>query len=96
MFLSVTIPSLYTVAAVEVVPRVGVCVSLTGAVSGTALALLLPPLCDLALHWHAHRPIRHCFDFFSIFIAIGGLLTGAFYTLLVIIKEFPDEILFCK
>uniref|UniRef100_A0A1B6L3S9 Amino acid transporter transmembrane domain-containing protein n=1 Tax=Graphocephala atropunctata TaxID=36148 RepID=A0A1B6L3S9_9HEMI len=85
--------ALCTFTAVEVVPTLGVFISLTGAVCGTLLALLLPPLCDLALHWDMKsRPWRHLFDFLSISLAVTGFFTGMFYTTLILIKGFPDEV----
>ncbi|XP_046684180.1 proton-coupled amino acid transporter 1-like [Homalodisca vitripennis] len=84
--------ALCTFTAVEVVPKLGVFMSLTGAVCGTLLALLMPPLCDLALHWDLHpSPWKHLFDFFSIFLAVTGFFTGMFYTAVIMIKGFPDE-----
>ncbi|XP_046676958.1 proton-coupled amino acid transporter 3-like isoform X6 [Homalodisca vitripennis] len=43
--------ALITFVAAEVVPKLGLFISLLGSVSSTALALVFPPLCDLALHW---------------------------------------------
>ncbi|XP_046688257.1 proton-coupled amino acid transporter-like protein pathetic [Homalodisca vitripennis] len=50
--------SLITFVAAEVVPKLGLFISLLGSVSSTALALVFPPLCDLALHW-GHQPGSH-------------------------------------
>ncbi|XP_054276033.1 proton-coupled amino acid transporter 1-like [Macrosteles quadrilineatus] len=84
--------ALATFTAVEVLPSLGVFVSLTGAVCGTLLALMMPPLCDLALYWSCHsRPWKHSFDFFSIVLAVIGLVTGVLYTTVVMIKGFPDD-----
>ncbi|KAG8251372.1 hypothetical protein J6590_081406 [Homalodisca vitripennis] len=80
--------SLITFVAAEVVPRLGLFISLLGSVSSTALALVFPPLCDLALHW-GHQPgPNYLFDCVSLLLAVVGFSTGTFYSLRDIIRAF--------
>lgn len=76
------------VTAAEVVPHLGLFISLLGSVSSTALALVFPPLCDLALNWGQHPGPNYIFDFASLFLAVIGFTTGSYYSVKDIIQAF--------
>lgn len=77
-----------TVVAAEVVPQLGLFISLLGSVSSTALALVFPPLCDLALHWGRTPGPQYIFDGISLLLACVGFCTGSFISLQAIIAAF--------
>ncbi|XP_046687471.1 LOW QUALITY PROTEIN: proton-coupled amino acid transporter 1-like [Homalodisca vitripennis] len=81
--------ALITFVAAEVVPKLGLFISLLGSVSSTALALVVPPLCDLALHWgHQPGPNYISSTAFLFSSAVVGFSTGTFYSLRDIIRAF--------
>lgn len=61
-----------------------------GAVCSTALALVFPPLCDLALHW-GKWSWNYIFDICSIIIAVVGFVTGTYCSVDAIVKEFFSD-----
>lgn len=76
------------VIAAEVVPQLGLFISLLGSVSSTALALVFPPLCDLALHWGRNPGPQYLFDGTSLLLACVGFCTGSVISLQAIIAAF--------
>ncbi|XP_054275460.1 proton-coupled amino acid transporter-like protein CG1139 [Macrosteles quadrilineatus] len=73
--------ALVTFIAAEVVPHLGLFISLLGSVSSTALALVFPPLCDLALHYGRTPGPNYAFDVLSLTLALIGFLTGSYFSL---------------
>lgn len=78
---------LFTFAAAELIPQVGLFISLVGTVCSTALALVFPPLCDLALHW-GKWSWNYIFDVCSITIAAVGFVTGTYCSVSAIVQAF--------
>ncbi|XP_072766983.1 proton-coupled amino acid transporter 2 isoform X3 [Anoplolepis gracilipes] len=81
---------LVTFILAEAVPKLGLFISLVGAVSSTALALVFPPLIEMIVCWNNTN-----FGFFTItkdviivLIGVLGFATGTYESLTSIIKSF--------
>uniref|UniRef100_A0A1B6IWY6 Amino acid transporter transmembrane domain-containing protein n=1 Tax=Homalodisca liturata TaxID=320908 RepID=A0A1B6IWY6_9HEMI len=86
--------SLITFVLAEVIPNLSVFISLVGAVSSTALALVFPPLCDLSIRWKDQDfgtlGWRKAVDFITLVVAIFGFCTGTYYSLVKIVNSFKN------
>uniref|UniRef100_A0A1B6EK48 Amino acid transporter transmembrane domain-containing protein n=1 Tax=Cuerna arida TaxID=1464854 RepID=A0A1B6EK48_9HEMI len=86
--------SLITFVLAEVIPNLSVFISLVGAVSSTALALVFPPLCDLSIRWKDQDfgifGWRKIVDFITLIVAIFGFCTGTYYSLAEIVNSFNN------
>ncbi|XP_011690625.1 PREDICTED: proton-coupled amino acid transporter 2-like isoform X2 [Wasmannia auropunctata] len=76
----------------EAVPKLGLFISLVGAVSSTALALVFPPIIEMIVYWH-----NTSLGFFTIakdvmivLIGVLGFATGTYESLTSIIKSFSS------
>lgn len=81
---------LITFILAEAVPQLGLFISLVGAVSSTALALIFPPIIEMIVRWHNTN-----LGFFTItkditivLIGLLGFATGTYESLTAIIKSF--------
>uniref|UniRef100_A0A1B6KF90 Amino acid transporter transmembrane domain-containing protein n=1 Tax=Graphocephala atropunctata TaxID=36148 RepID=A0A1B6KF90_9HEMI len=83
--------SLVTFVMAEVIPNLSVFISLVGAVSSTALALVFPPLCDLAVRWSDQDfgPFawRKIVDYITLVVAAFGFCTGTYYSMVEIVSS---------
>ncbi|RZF48516.1 hypothetical protein LSTR_LSTR011074 [Laodelphax striatellus] len=73
------------------VPHLGHFISLIGAVCGTTLALIFPPICDLVIRWPSDfgkLKWRLILDIFSLLVAAIGLVTGVYYSLEAIVDAY--------
>lgn len=76
----------------EAVPKLGLFISLVGAVSSTALALVFPPMIEMIVYWH-----NTSLGFFTItkdviiiLIGVLGFITGTYESMTSIIKSFNN------
>lgn len=78
------------VVLAEIIPHLSLFISLVGAVSSTALALLFPAAMDLATHWESGLgPFKWLLwkDGFIICIGIVGFITGTYASMEAIFKK---------
>ncbi|XP_046684040.1 proton-coupled amino acid transporter-like protein CG1139 isoform X2 [Homalodisca vitripennis] len=82
---------LLTFVLAEVIPNLSVFISLVGAVSSTALALVFPPLCDLSIRWNDRDfgifGWRKAVDYLTLVIAVFGFCTGTYFSLVSIVDS---------
>ncbi len=74
----------FTSLVSTLVPNVGMLVSLAGASSGAALALVFPPLFDLVLHRDRKSQLSSCeifVDIFSVLLGISAAILGTFVSI---------------
>ncbi|XP_012228414.1 proton-coupled amino acid transporter 1 isoform X2 [Linepithema humile] len=83
---------LITFILAEAIPKLGLFISLVGAVSSTALALVFPPIIEMIVCWHNTN-----LGFFTIskdvaivLIGVLGFATGTYESLTSIIKSFSE------
>lgn len=97
--------SLFSVAIAEIVPNLGIFISLIGALCSTALALVFPPVLELVGLWGSSEGIPWILvkNIGILVVALFGFGTGSFESIASIIKEFGKEFwllpikdLFCK
>jgi len=76
----------------EAIPKLGLFISLVGAVSSTALALVFPPMIEMIVCWH-----NTSFGFFTItkdmiiiLIGVLGFITGTYESVTSIVKSFSN------
>ncbi|XP_011056048.1 PREDICTED: proton-coupled amino acid transporter 1-like isoform X3 [Acromyrmex echinatior] len=76
----------------EAIPKLGLFISLVGAVSSTALALMFPPMIEMIVCWHNTN-----FGFFTItkdmiiiLIGVLGFITGTYESVTSIVKSFSN------
>ncbi|KAF4529003.1 hypothetical protein B566_EDAN017432 [Ephemera danica] len=89
-----TLLVLITFISAELVPQLGLVISLVGAVSSTALALLFPPLSELLLvrGTDGHVPLLVLVkDVFLIVLGLVGFVTGTYASLQGIVEVFSQE-----
>uniref|UniRef100_A0A0A9XNH4 Proton-coupled amino acid transporter 1 n=1 Tax=Lygus hesperus TaxID=30085 RepID=A0A0A9XNH4_LYGHE len=88
---------LLTFILAAVVPNIGLFISLVGAVSSTALALLYPALCDIALRTCPEAEgrlktkdelFRYFMDGITLIVALFGFTFGAYCSVSAIVTEF--------
>lgn len=78
----------------EVIPNLGLFISLVGAVSSTALALVFPPLCDISVRWYSSYGRfywRLVVDIITLILAVFGFITGTYYSITAIISAYFDN-----
>ncbi|XP_067003603.2 proton-coupled amino acid transporter-like protein pathetic isoform X2 [Anabrus simplex] len=76
----------------EAIPKLGLFISLVGAFSSCALALLFPAIIDVVLRWET-TGLGRCKwilwkDIFIFVVGIAGAVTGTFYSIEAIINAF--------
>ena len=79
-----------TVVLAEAIPQLGLFISLVGAVSSTALALIFPPLIEMVVCWQ-NASLSFCTiskDIVIILIGLLGFVTGTYESLTSIIQAF--------
>lgn len=83
------------VVLAEIVPNLGLFISLVGAVSSTALALVFPPLCDLFVRWEEQDyglfSWRKMVDYLTLVVAVFGFCTGTYFSLQEIVQNFLNS-----
>ncbi|KAL2729438.1 proton-coupled amino acid transporter 1-like isoform X1 [Vespula squamosa] len=74
----------------EAIPELGLFISLVGAVSSTALALLFPPIIELVVCWQNTNlsPFMVIKDVTIVLIGLLGFATGTYESITAIIKAF--------
>lgn len=79
-----------TVVLAEAIPELGLFISLVGAVSSTALALLFPPIIELVVCWQNANlsPFMVIKDVTIVLIGLLGFATGTYESITSIIKAF--------
>lgn len=86
---------LITFVLAEVIPRLGLFISLVGAVSSTGLALIFPPLSDIAVRKKEHDfgfcSWRFFMDILTIILGLIGFFTGTYASVHEIIKAFSSD-----
>ncbi|XP_043678575.1 proton-coupled amino acid transporter 2-like isoform X2 [Vespula pensylvanica] len=79
-----------TFVLAEAIPELGLFISLVGAVSSTALALLFPPIIELVVCWQNTNlsPFMVIKDVTIVLIGLLGFATGTYESITAIIKAF--------
>lgn len=73
----------------ESIPRLGLFISLMGAVSSTFLALVFPPLLDWSWRWEGGLSVgRHAANAAALLLGLLGSGWGAYAALTDIVKAF--------
>lgn len=82
-----------SVTLAEVIPYLGLFISLVGAVSSTALALIFPPLLELAIKWSISdmTPWMIVKNVAICLIGLLGCVTGTYESIVAIIHAFEKE-----
>ncbi|XP_054275322.1 proton-coupled amino acid transporter-like protein CG1139 [Macrosteles quadrilineatus] len=79
----------------EIIPDLGLFISLVGAVSSTALALVFPPLCDISMRQldgdFGFLGWRKMVDYLTLIIAFFGFCTGSYFSLVHIVQAFGSS-----
>ena len=86
----IQLPEYFTVVLAEAIPQLGLFISLVGAVSSTALALIFPPIIEIVVCWQNAKLDRLTLikDIFILMIGALGCVTGTYESLSEIIKAF--------
>ncbi|XP_054275123.1 proton-coupled amino acid transporter-like protein CG1139 isoform X1 [Macrosteles quadrilineatus] len=83
---------LLTFVLAEVIPDLSLFISLVGAVSSTALALVFPPLCDISMRQldgdFGFLGWRKMVNYLTLLIALFGFCTGTYFSLVHIVQSF--------
>ena len=77
----------------ELVPKLGLFISLIGALCSTALALVFPPVIELVSAWGTSEgpsALVLSKNFLILLLALFGLITGTYESLSALIKEFTS------
>ncbi|CAL1680411.1 unnamed protein product [Lasius platythorax] len=76
----------------EAIPKLGLFISLVGAVSSTALALVFPPIIDMIVCWHNTNLSFFTItkDVMIVLIGVLGFATGTYESVTAIIKSFSE------
>ncbi|XP_020290475.1 proton-coupled amino acid transporter 2-like isoform X2 [Pseudomyrmex gracilis] len=78
-----------TFVLAEAIPKLGLFISLVGAVSSTALALVFPPIIEMIVYWHNNISFfTIAKDVAIILIGVLGFATGTYESVTSIIKSF--------
>jgi proton-coupled amino acid transporter len=79
-----------TVVLAEAIPHLGLFISLVGAVSSTALALLIPPIIEIVVCWQnaSLGKLTLLKDVFILLIGLLGCVTGTYESITQILKAF--------
>ncbi|XP_011160212.1 proton-coupled amino acid transporter 1 isoform X1 [Solenopsis invicta] len=76
----------------EAIPKLGLFISLVGAVSSTALALVFPPIIEMIVCWH-NTNLGFCTiakDVMIVLIGVLGFATGTYESMTAIINSFSN------
>ncbi|XP_031370511.1 proton-coupled amino acid transporter 1-like, partial [Apis dorsata] len=82
--------NIVTVILAEAIPQLGLFISLVGAVSSTALALIFPPIIEMVVCWQ-NASLGICTiskDILIVLIGLLGFITGTYESITSIIKAF--------
>lgn len=77
----------------EAIPQLGLFISLVGAVSSTALALLFPPIIEIVICWQNATldKLTVIKDLFILAVGLLGCVTGSYESITQIAKAFSKE-----
>lgn len=80
----------FSVILAEAIPELGLFISLVGAVSSTALALVFPPIIEIVVCWHnANLGVFTIMkDLIIVLIGVLGFATGTYESVTSIIDAF--------
>lgn len=87
-------PTFSSVILAEAIPKLGLFISLVGAVSSTALALVFPPIIEMIVCWH-NTNLGFCTiakDVMIVLIGVLGFATGTYESMTAIINSFSNWI----
>lgn len=80
---------IFSVILAEAIPKLGLFISLVGAVSSTALALVFPPIIEMIVCWHNNISfVTIAKDVVIILIGVLGFATGTYESVTSIIRSF--------
>ncbi|XP_011495340.1 PREDICTED: proton-coupled amino acid transporter 1 isoform X2 [Ceratosolen solmsi marchali] len=82
-----------TFVLAEAIPHLGLFISLVGAVSSTALALLIPPIIEIVVCWQNATLGKFTVikDVFILLIGLLGCVTGTYESITQILKAFSSK-----
>ncbi|XP_043465241.1 proton-coupled amino acid transporter 1 isoform X2 [Leptopilina heterotoma] len=77
----------------EAIPHLGLFISLVGAVSSTALALLFPPIIEMVVCWQSPKLDKMTItkDIFILLIGLLGFATGTYESITAIVSQFSKS-----
>ncbi|XP_033221689.1 proton-coupled amino acid transporter 1 isoform X2 [Belonocnema kinseyi] len=77
----------------EAIPHLGLFISLVGAVSSTALALLFPPIIEMVVCWQSPKldKVTITKDIFILLIGLLGFATGTYESITAIVNQFSID-----
>lgn len=80
----------FSVILAEAIPELGLFISLVGAVSSTALALVFPPIIEIVVCWQNAKLGFFTFakDMTIVLIGVLGFATGTYESVTSIVKAF--------
>ncbi|XP_066591707.1 proton-coupled amino acid transporter 1-like isoform X2 [Prorops nasuta] len=83
---------LVTFILAEAIPQLGLFISLVGAVSSTALALIFPPIIEMVVRYQDARlgKLTISKDIMIVFIGLLGFVTGTYESLTKIVNAFSE------
>ncbi|KAL0124911.1 hypothetical protein PUN28_006637 [Cardiocondyla obscurior] len=84
---------LTTFVLAEAIPQLGLFISLVGAVSSTALALVFPPIIEMIVYWHNTNLgfFTIAKDVMIVLIGVLGFVTGTYESVTSIVKSFSKN-----
>lgn len=84
---------LFSVVLAEAIPYLSLFISLIGAISSTALALLFPPLLELVTKSSISEvsPKLLIKNLFILLLGLSGCVTGTYESISAIVKAFQDS-----
>ncbi|OXU24721.1 hypothetical protein TSAR_008381 [Trichomalopsis sarcophagae] len=87
-----TILCIITFILAEAIPQLGLFISLVGAVSSTALALIFPPIISIVICWQNAKLNKITFikDIFILTIGFLGCFTGTYVSVTEIVQAFSE------
>lgn len=88
-----TIMVLVTFTIAQIVPKLGLLLSLIGALFSTALALVFPPIIQVVMSYSTGGPSNYIIIKNVLILGLGlvGFATGTYESLSAIIKDFKNE-----
>lgn len=83
----------FSVILAEAIPHLGLFISLVGAVSSTALALLFPPIIEMVVCWQSPKLDKMTIikDIFILLIGLLGFATGTYESITAIVSQFSKS-----
>ncbi|XP_074650093.1 neutral amino acid uniporter 4-like isoform X2 [Tubulanus polymorphus] len=86
---------LFTFGLAAVIPHLELLISLIGAVSSSALALIFPPMLEMITYWDERDTVKHYWwmfvkDLFIIVFGLTGFVSGTFVSLKEIVEAFQN------